>query len=46
MDISAKIKELFMIVSEFEKEFEGRKFTIDGHLLGSIGKVLVAENMA
>jgi len=34
-----KICELLKIVAELEKEFDGRKFTLDGHLLGSIGEV-------
>jgi hypothetical protein len=29
-------------VSDLEKEFEGRKFTPDGHLVGSIGEVVAA----
>lgn len=33
-----KLKELYDIVSELEKEFPGRKFSLDGHLLGSIGE--------
>lgn len=35
-----KIQELFKTVNELETEFPGRRFTIDGHLLGSIGEVL------
>lgn len=42
--LSEKIKELFRITGELEKEYPGRKFTIDGHLVGSIGEVIVAEN--
>lgn len=42
--ISDKIQELFKITRELEREFPGRKFTIDGHLVGSIGEVIVAEN--
>jgi hypothetical protein len=37
-----KIKQLITIVNELESEFEGRKFTLDGHLVGSIGEVLAA----
>ena len=41
--LSEKIKELYCITAELEKNYPGRKFTIDGHLLGSIGEVIVAE---
>jgi len=30
------------VVAELEKEFEGRRFTPDGHLVGSIGEVVAA----
>ena len=42
--LSDKIKELYKITKELETEYPGRKFTIDGHLVGSIGEVIVAEN--
>ena len=42
--LSNKIKELYKITNELEKEYPGRKFTIDGHLVGSIGEVIVAEH--
>lgn len=43
MDIVySKVKQLIKIVNELEKEFVGRKFTLDGHLVGSIGEVLAA----
>lgn len=41
--LSDKIKELYKIVNELEKEYPGRKFTIDGHLIGSIGEVIAEE---
>ena len=41
--LSEKIKELYLITGELERRYPGRKFTIDGHLLGSIGEVIVAE---
>jgi hypothetical protein len=31
---------MFKITSELEQKFEGRKFTLYGHLLGSTGEVL------
>jgi|SRR5689334_1087585 len=36
------IRQLYSVVSELEREFEGRKFTPDGHLVGSIGEVVAA----
>ena len=44
MMLSDKIKELYRITNELETEYPGRKFTIDGHLVGGIGEVIVAEN--
>ena len=35
---------LFDTVDELELRYPGRKFTIDGHLLGSIGEVIVADH--
>lgn len=37
--LKEKVCELLRIVDKLESEFEGRKFSLDGHLLGSIGKV-------
>ena len=42
--LSDKIKELYKITNELEHCYPGRKFTIDGHLVGSIGEVIVAEH--
>ena len=42
--LSDKIKELYKITTELESTYPGRKFTIDGHLVGSIGEVIVAEH--
>ena len=41
--ISLKIQELYQITSELEALFPGSKFTPDGHMIGSIGEVLVAS---
>ena len=38
--IHHKILSLIDIVSDLEKMFPGRHFTLDGHLLGSIGEVI------
>ena len=42
--LSDKIKELYRITNDLERSYPGRKFTIDGHLVGSIGEVIVAEH--
>ena len=41
--IPTLIKELYSIVHKLETLFPGRKFTPDGHLVGSIGEVLAAS---
>lgn len=38
-----QIKELYKIVQSFEDMFEGRPFTPDGHMVGSIGECMVAD---
>lgn len=40
--IRSKVQSLIGIVSELESEFPGRHFTLDGHLVGSIGEVMAA----
>ena len=40
--IKDKVQKMIGIVSELEAEFPGRHFTLDGHLVGSIGEVLAA----
>lgn len=42
--ISKQVQQLFAITSELEKYHPTKKFTLDGHLVGSIGEVLVAEH--
>ena len=37
------IKQLYSVVSELESMFVGRRFTPDGHMVGSIGECLVAD---
>lgn len=37
-----RIREMLRISKELESLFQGRKFTLDGHLVGSIGEVFVA----
>jgi hypothetical protein len=41
-EVPGLIEELYRIVDRLEKLFPGRPFTVDGHLLGSIGEVLAA----
>ena len=40
--IREKVQEMFRTVAELEEAFPGRHFTLDGHLVGSIGEVLAA----
>jgi len=40
--LSQQIQMLFKISTELELAFPGRKFTLDGHLVGSIGEVIAA----
>lgn len=42
--IPEKIIALYKIVSELEASFPGRRFTPDGHLVGSIGEVLAKHD--
>jgi hypothetical protein len=37
-----KIQQLIQIVNNLEQTFKGRHFTLDGHLVGSIGEVLAS----
>ena len=43
--VQDKLQQLFQIVEQLETEYAeyNRKFTIDGHLIGSIGEVIVKE---
>ena len=38
------LKRLYEIVEELESLFPGRKFTPDGHLVGSLGEVIAAHD--
>ena len=42
-EIPRLVRSLYEIVGELEMLFPGRKFTLDGHLVGSIGEVLAAH---
>ena len=37
------VRQVCDLVAELEQLFHGRSFTLDGHLVGSIGEVLAAE---
>jgi hypothetical protein len=37
--IMPRIREMLRISTELERLFPNRKFTLDGHLVGSIGEV-------
>ncbi|MBW8042608.1 MAG: hypothetical protein FVQ85_21795 [Planctomycetes bacterium] len=42
LSIPSIVQELYSIVDRLEELFPGRRFTPDGHLVGSIGEVLAA----
>ena len=41
--IKQKLSELLSIVNELEERFPGRKFTLDGHLFGSLGEAIASD---
>ena len=41
--VTETIRKIFELVAELEKQYPGRHFTPDGHMLGSIGEVYAAE---
>jgi hypothetical protein len=41
--VPALVRRLYQLVGELEAAFPGRRFTPDGHLVGSIGEVLAAH---
>ena len=43
MKLDSLIRDLYAIKNTLEEQYPGRKFSLDGHLVGSIGEVLVAE---
>ena len=45
-EIAEKIREIFRIARELEEMYPGRHFTPDGHMVGSIGEVIAAEEYA
>lgn len=41
--LQSLVKQLYATVSELEALFPGRRFTPDGHMVGSLGECLVAD---
>jgi len=37
------VERLYAIVRRLEEKYPGRRFTPDGHLVGSLGEVIAAE---
>ena len=44
IELPGAVKKIYDAVSELEAKYPGRKFTPDGHLVGSIGEVIAAEH--
>jgi hypothetical protein len=42
-DVPRLIRELYAVVAQLEAIFEGRHFTPDGHLVGSLGEALASH---
>jgi hypothetical protein len=42
-EVPELVRRLYSLVGEFEALFPGRRFTPDGHLVGSIGEVVAAH---
>lgn len=42
--VKTQVQKLVEIVAELEAEFPGRHFTLDGHLVGSIGVHIITES--
>lgn len=42
-NIGGQIREIYKIANELEEMYPGRHFTPDGHMIGSIGEVIAAE---
>lgn len=40
--VKERVQKMISIVRELEADFPGRPFTLDGHLVGSIGEVMAA----
>src|SRR4051794_18279082 len=42
--IPGVVQRLYDLVGELERSFPGRPFTLDGHLVGSLGEVLASHH--
>lgn len=42
-EVTALLDDLYTASSRLEVMFPGRKFTLDGHLVGSVGEVIAAN---
>lgn len=42
-DMAEKVREIIKIANELERMYPGRHFAPDGHMVGSIGEVIAAE---
>ena len=42
--LPASVADIYRAVEAMERQYPGRKFTPDGHLVGSIGEVIAAEH--
>lgn len=40
------VRDLYKLVHRLEGLFPGRRFTLDGHLVGSLGEVMAAQRYA
>lgn len=45
INLPAPVADIYRAVAELERLYPGRKFTPDGHLVGSIGEVIAAEEL-
>lgn len=43
INLPKQVATILSAIQELETEYPGRKFTMDGHLMGSIGEVIAAE---
>jgi hypothetical protein len=44
INLPKPVADIYRAVAELERLYPGRKFTLDGHLVGSIGEVIAAEH--
>jgi hypothetical protein len=46
VELPEEVAELYQIVIRLERKHVGRKFTLDGHLVGSLGEVIAEQAFA